>query len=246
MANIIGMKDDGTAGDSLSMSNQGTDSFLQLLIDCALAEEMTASQLALTEFFEERKYVNGYAPGTVSFDIDEMPWDASCMQDDAAWLQQLLKRARDPALWKISGKPEDQIVFQWLDQFVRMAGRFCMKNGRRSLGSGGKKAGIYFKKGTGWKACRDEGRNIFTAERSWRGFYELRQIDRDTYDRLGTELPGDETPISLIRKGRQLAECDDDYYACPYIEIRDENYAELAPWADVHRRRIAIMKQLLR
>ena len=30
---------------------------------------------------------------------------------------------------------------------------------------------MQFKEGLGWKACYDEERGIYTAERRWRGFY---------------------------------------------------------------------------
>ena len=46
---------------------------------------------------------------------------------------------------------------------------------------------MQFKKGIGWKACYDEERNLYTAERSWRGDYQLCEIDKATYDALGAE-----------------------------------------------------------
>ncbi len=99
---------------------------------------------------------------------------------------------------------------------------------------------MQFKEGPGWKACYDEKRNLYMAERSWRGFYQLCEIDRVTYDRLGTDAMGDRRPGELIGRGRVLVESDDDYYTCPYLNIYDKNYPELAPWADAARRAAAV------
>ena len=59
---------------------------------------------------------------------------------------------------------------------------------------------MQFKEGIGWKACRDEEKNVYTAQRSWRGFYQLCEIDSKVYDKLG----GDNDPDQLIRSGRVL------------------------------------------
>ena len=86
---------------------------------------------------------------------------------------------------------------------------------------------MQFKEGLGWKACYDEERNLYTAQRSWRGFYQLCEIDAETYNKLGDDADADK----LIGGGRVLFESDDDYYTQRYYRIVDENYAELAPWA---------------
>ena len=99
---------------------------------------------------------------------------------------------------------------------------------------------MQFKEGPGWKACYDEKRNLYMAERSWRGFYQLCEIDRETYNRLGTDAMGDRRPGELIGRGRVLVESDDDYYTCPYLTVYDKNYLELAPWADARRRAEAL------
>ena len=91
---------------------------------------------------------------------------------------------------------------------------------------------MHFKEGLGWKACYDEERELYTAQRSWRGYYQLCEIDKETYDKLGTA----EAPGRLIDNGRHLFESDDDYYTSPYINVYDEKYAEIAPWSDALRR----------
>ena len=94
---------------------------------------------------------------------------------------------------------------------------------------------MQFKKGLGWKACYDEDRELYTAERSWRGFYQLSMIDRESFDRLD-----DESAHKLIGKGRHLVESDGDYYTMPYVTVFDEDYDRLAPWSDARRRVEAI------
>ena len=237
MGNTISLYYSKDGKDNIAMSNQGTDVFLDMLIDCALSDEMSESQLNILEFFEEKKYINGHSPGTVSFDIEEMPWNKPSFIDDKSWLQKLIQKAKDPASWKkLKYVPEPEIVFPWLDQFSEMIERLNINDDSKKLNISDNNSKLFFKKGLGWKACRDEERNIYTAERSWRGFYELCEIDKETYDILGTDVMKDKDPDKLIREGRQLVESDDDYYTMPYVTIKDENYFEIAPWADAHRR----------
>ena len=88
-----------------------------------------------------------------------------------------------------------------------------------------------FKEGLGWKACYDEERNLYTAQRSWRGSYHLYEIDKEIFEKLDSEVEDGHYNIKLIMKGRCLFESDGDYYTCPYYEVHDENYHELAPWS---------------
>lgn len=92
---------------------------------------------------------------------------------------------------------------------------------------------MQFKQGMGWKACYDEEKNTYTAQRSSRGFYQLCEITKEIYDALGDEAAkADE----LISKGRVLFESDDDYYTMPYYSVKDDDYASVAPWSDAIRR----------
>jgi hypothetical protein len=95
---------------------------------------------------------------------------------------------------------------------------------------------MQFKTGIGWKACYDEERDLYTAQRSWRGFYQLCEIDKETYDVLGTEAMGDKSADEWIGEGRHLFEADDDYYTMPYCTVYDEDYMKLAPWSDAWKR----------
>ena len=111
-------------------------------------------------------------------------------------------------------------------------------SGRRTMyvRADAKEAGLHFKKGLGWKACFDEERGIYTAERSWRGFYQLCEIDKETYDKLDPTGKNGEDPDKLIGGGRVLVEADDDYYTMPYCMVKDDNYNELAPWSRAKER----------
>lgn len=96
---------------------------------------------------------------------------------------------------------------------------------------------MQFKEGLGWKACYDEERGIYTAERQWRGFYQLCEIDRATFEKLGADITEDESPDELIANGRHLFEANDDYdTAAPTATVYDEDYYRLAPWSGAKRR----------
>ena len=96
---------------------------------------------------------------------------------------------------------------------------------------------MQFKEGLGWKACFDEERGIYTAERRWRGFYPLCEIDRATFEKLGADITEDESPDELIANGRHLFEANDDYdTAAPTATVYDEDYYRLAPWSGAKRR----------
>ncbi len=43
-----------------------------------------------------------------------------------------------------------------------------------------------FKKGSGWKACYDEERNLYTAERGGVGYYHLLLLDKQALGGAGT------------------------------------------------------------
>jgi len=81
---------------------------------------------------------------------------------------------------------------------------------------------MQFKEGLGWKACYDEERNLYTAERSWRGYYQLCEIDKATYDALGAEPIDGERDVKLIASGRCLFEANDHYYTSPYCIVKDD------------------------
>ncbi|MBR6336608.1 MAG: hypothetical protein IKR76_02650 [Ruminococcus sp.] len=92
---------------------------------------------------------------------------------------------------------------------------------------------MQFKEGTGWKACYDEQRELYTAEEGGGMAYGLFEITKDIYDRLGQKGMSDADNERLIRTGRHLFQNVNDRCGPPYSIMYDENYETLAPWASV-------------
>ena len=90
-----------------------------------------------------------------------------------------------------------------------------------------------FKSGSGWKACYDEKRNLYTAETGGIGAYDLFQITKEIYERLGEEGVSDSDSLSLIHSGRHLYMDVNDRCGPPYTVILDDEYRDLCPWADI-------------
>ena len=101
------------------MSNQGTDIFLDLLITAADVFEKTEHQKKLMSFLKDQKDINDIAPGTAGFYLDEMPWDAGSLKDDAGFLLRVAAEAQtDRSLRKLPYNAATDIVFPWLKQFA--------------------------------------------------------------------------------------------------------------------------------
>ena len=121
MSNTIRRNDEEPLDQWLTMSNQGTDCFLELLLLAASALEQTPSQRGLVAFLEERREVNRIAPGTADFDVEEMPWEKDSVREDALFLLRVTEAAERRSGWeKLGYTPEEQIVFPWLDRFAEM------------------------------------------------------------------------------------------------------------------------------
>ena len=88
--------------------------------------------------------------------------------------------------------------------------------------------------GSGWKACFDEERELYTARTSVPGAIKLFEITEDVYDSLIDGSMSDDDKYSLIHdKGRKLYMDIDDRCGPPYTVILDDDYRELCPWADL-------------
>ena len=232
MDNIISVNNKTSDGSALSMSDQDLELFLKLIIGCAKLREMTGSQMDLIEYLEDKWYKIGIDTGTLSFDIEEMPWNTCCIQEDKKYLKDLFAQAKDPEVVEaLRIRIDQETVFSQLDTFAQMICEFDPDSSGIEYDTDETKAGLRFKKNLGWKACFDEARGIYTAERSWRGFYQLCEIDKETYDKLDPAGRDGDYADKLIGGGRVLFEADDDYYTMPYCTVKDENYNELAPWS---------------
>ncbi len=211
MENIISVNNKASDAPVLSLSDQETDLLFKLIRTCAFKGEMTGSQLELVEYLDDLRYK--------SFDIGDLPWNACCIEDDKKYLQGLLA--------KVQAHDGAESLSSKIGTLCQLIASFDPKCYDKTFDSDEKNAKLCFKKNLGWKACFDAERGIYTAERGGRGFYQLCEIDKETYDRLGSAEDADK----LIGSGRVLFEADDDYYTMPYCTVKDDNYNELAPWS---------------
>ena len=116
MSNIIGFSKTVFGKERISMSNQGTDCFLELLELAADEKNMTRNQRKLIVFLKERREENLSAPGTASFDVDEMPWSKDTLSEDV-----VIEKAKTVEVaGKLDYRPDLRIVSPWLDQFSSM------------------------------------------------------------------------------------------------------------------------------
>lgn len=89
---------------------------------------------------------------------------------------------------------------------------------------------FHFKQELGWKACYDDENNIYTAKTSWRGTFDLYEINAEIYHQLGEP---DVNPDALIHSGRHLYHSEDSPIGPPTDMVVDENYAALCPWTNI-------------
>ena len=121
MSNIIGFSKAVFGKERISMSNQGTDCFLELLELAAAENNMTDNQRKLIVFLKERREENLSAPGTASFDVDEMPWSKDTLSEDVVFMMKVIEKAKTVEVTgKLDYRPDLRIVSPWLDQFSSM------------------------------------------------------------------------------------------------------------------------------
>ena len=121
MSNIIGFSKAVFGKERISMSNQGTDCFLELLELAAAENNMTNNQRKLIVFLKERREENLSAPGTASFDVDEMPWSKDTLSEDVVFMMKVIEKAKTVEVTgKLDYRPDLRIVSPWLDQFPSM------------------------------------------------------------------------------------------------------------------------------
>ncbi len=101
------------------MSNQGTDCLLDLLIIAADALHQTKHQEELVSFLKDQKDINAIAPGTVGFDLDEMPWKEGTLRENLDFLLRVAAKA-ESAFEELPCEANRDIVLPWLKQFERL------------------------------------------------------------------------------------------------------------------------------
>ncbi|WP_155840184.1 hypothetical protein [Butyrivibrio sp. MC2021] len=124
MGNTIRFNATTEKEECLSMSNQGTDLFLELLIRSSEFFEKTSSQAALIAFLQEQAEINDIAPGTAGFDIEEMPWNEEILSEDVAFLVDVITMAKDSMAWeKLGIGVNSKIMIPWLDRFEALVNK---------------------------------------------------------------------------------------------------------------------------
>lgn len=93
---------------------------------------------------------------------------------------------------------------------------------------------MVFINGSGWKACFDEERNLYTAKTSVTGATYLFEINEEVFEKLKSEEMSDDDKYCLIHDGgRKLYMDIDDRCGPPYTVVLDSDYETLCPWANV-------------
>ena len=119
MSNIIRLNETAPNNGWIVMSNQGMDCFLDLLITAADVFEKTEHQKKLISFLKDQKGINDIAPGTAGFDLDEMPWYAGTLKDDAEFLLRVAAEAQNERSFrKLPYVVDTDIILPWLKQFA--------------------------------------------------------------------------------------------------------------------------------
>ena len=126
MSNIVRLHSDSPKEEWLTMSNLGTDCFLEvLLVSSSAIDNQTAPQKALIEWLAEKRAINEYAPGTIDFKISEMPWSASSFKEDKKFLCEVIDAALNHNAWDTLGyTPNAKIVDPRLQRFREFVSEF--------------------------------------------------------------------------------------------------------------------------
>ena len=153
MSNVISLS--GVTTTTFTMSNQGTDLFLELLILASESQGMTASQKEIISFLKQQREINNIAPGTVDFEIGEMPWNEDYIIDDIEFLMDLSQKAKDRSLWdKLGFEPDEKIVDHYLDTFRNLLKEFREMN--RNINEERKKKTLVSEKWERFMKCSDQ------------------------------------------------------------------------------------------
>jgi len=127
MSNIIKLNETAPNNEWIVMSNQGTDCFLDLLILAAEGFEMTEHQKELISFLKDQKDINDFASGTAGFDLDEMPWQESTLNEDIEFLILVTEEAqRESTFSELPYRADLDIVLPWLKRFILLIGQMTV------------------------------------------------------------------------------------------------------------------------
>lgn len=203
MSNVITMNYGTSDVRSIVMSNQGTDSFLDLLITSACSFGQTSSQKKLVSFLKERRDLSEIAPGTVGFEVEEMPWDYSFILVDRLFLMDAANNAMtETVVNKLSYEVNKDIVFPWLKQFAEMMDSATFSFPIREITG--------FRKNRVGKFVPAYRKGKYAHERIWFTSYISNLVVYDGYHLLLSTETKPFTELNAFTSGMGLAYIDND------------------------------------
>lgn len=130
------------------------------------------------------------------------------------------KDKRNITIFRSREDSEEWIMKQGLERFIFKEGKGTADNA------------------SDWKVCMDTSAGRYTAQLSFGGAggasYSLYEIDRETFDLVGTFEDDDHRSERLIReRGRKLYESRFDRNTPGSDDVYDKSYRELCSWADI-------------
>lgn len=115
MGNSIWL-DGNNPKESFSMSNGGTDAFLNVLLISGSPLAKTISQKRLLVWLAEKDQI--VSRGNSGFDIINMPWEPDTFDDDKTFLISVINAALEHKNWELLDySPNSEIIDCYLEQF---------------------------------------------------------------------------------------------------------------------------------
>lgn len=115
MSNSIWL-DGNDQKEAFSMSNGGTDAFLNVLLIRGSPLAKTITQKRLLVWLAEKDQI--VSRGNSGFDIIDMPWDPDTFDEDKAFLISVINAALEHKNWELLDySPNSEIIDSYLEQF---------------------------------------------------------------------------------------------------------------------------------
>lgn len=116
----------------ISMSNGLTSVFIDVLALAASSLASTARAHEIAAWIASKDQAV-YGPGTVGFDIADMPWDAENLAEDRAFLLRSITAAKSAVDWdKLGYEPNESWLMPCLDNFQLLLAGFRPNDVRTS------------------------------------------------------------------------------------------------------------------
>ena len=72
-------------------------------------------------FLKDQKDINGIAPGTAGFDLDEMPWEEGNLREDLGFLLRVAAKAEsESAFGELPYEANRDVMLPWRMQFEQL------------------------------------------------------------------------------------------------------------------------------